>query len=717
MRATRMLTTGALTIGLLAAPATAGAQGTATAGGKPVSYLVTFASSAADVPGGIRAQNIDGAVQALDARADVADAVPVARRTAKVTTTLTAAQLAGLPGVTAVELDRPLQLFDDTLQAQQWHLDNDGRSGGVTDADLDAPAAWATSTGAGVVVAVIDTGTQLDHPDLASQLWRNGDEICANAVDDDANGYVDDCVGWDFGQNDADPTTGAGAAAPHGTHVAGIIGAARNGTGVVGVAPDSSLMILKVADSGGTMSLSGAIAAITYAVDNGASIINASWGTSAPSAALRTALEYAGAKGVMVFAAAGNAGTYRTAPAVFPAGYAPTLPNVVSVAATTRTDARASFSNYGQVTLAAPGADIVSTYTGSGWAAMSGTSMASPAAAGVAAIIRAAAPAMTPAQVRHLMAATADRPNGLTGMGSGRVNAAAALAALAPGAPPLPINPPLTPTPVEFLPSITLRAPANVVARGIGTYAEVTFSPLPTELLSRVSGYKVTVGGSSVTLPVTGPFKATFTGLPAGKLPVTVQALLIGPGRATVASTFATTSVASPAVTGTVGAGYGSAAVSWKLVTAYSGSMPVTGYRIRIGDKVAVATGNQTAVVLEDLPTGSPLPVTITVLHGSFEGRVSTIGTVTPLDKTAPGEPTSVKLTTSRGRVTVTWGPPATGIPTGYRVTVGTKTVAAAAGTRTATVSVPAGPVKVSVAALNVYGTSVAATATATVPS
>lgn len=716
MRASRKMALGAVALALLSVPATAGAQPAA----KPTAYVVTFESTAvptvADATDAAQLQRLDRALQPLDARSDVVDAAPLAGRTAKVTTTLSAAQLASLPGVAAVEPDRSLQLFDDPYQGSQWHLANDGRSGGTAGADVGAPAAWATSTGAGVVVAVIDTGTQLDHPDLAGQLWRNPGETCDNGVDDEHNGFVDDCVGWDFGQNDNVPGVAAGASGPHGTHVAGIIAAARNGVGVAGIAPDARIMSLKVADSGGTLQLSAAIAAITYAADNGAHLINASWGTSTPSSALRNALAYAGTRGVLVFAAAGNTGTYLTSAGPFPAGYWTGLSNVVSVAATTRQDLRASFSNYGEVTLAAPGADIVSTYAGGGYASMSGTSMAAPAAAGVAAIVRTAAPALNPAQLRFLLAATAERPAGLEGMGSGRVDAAAAIAALAPGAPPLPLTPPKTPTPVEKLPSITLPGPGNVTVRGFDSTATVTFSPLAGSYSARISGYRVQVGSSIVTLPADGPYRATFSDLPAGRLPVSVGAVLIGPGRATSTASFATTGAASPATTGSVTAGYGSATVSFRLVKAFQGAEPVTGYRVTVGSSTTTLNGNQSSATFTDLPSESPLAVSVTVLHGARDGQVTQLGTVTPLPRSAPTAPTAIGTTTSRGKVLVGWRPPELGVVVTYRVTVGSRSLTLPATARSATISAPAGPALVSVVATNTYGTSVAATADVVVP-
>ncbi len=713
MRATWSTAVGAVALALLALPAAAGAQSNP----KVTTYVVTLEKDTVATLGQFDDQSprLDAALNRLDNHRDVLETKAVAGQTATVRTTLSAAQLDALPGIAAAEPERTLQLFDDPQQANQWHLANDGRLAGAIGADVGVAEAWATSTGAGVVVAVIDTGAELDHPDLAGQLWHNPAEICSNGHDEDHNGLVDDCVGWDFGESDALPHPGAGAAGPHGTHVAGIIAAARNNIGGVGIAPDARLMILKIADSGGTLHLSAAIAALNYAVNNGAKIINVSWGTSTPSSALRRALEYAGSKEVLVFAAAGNTGTYLTSAGPFPAGYWSGLSNVVSVAATNRHDLRASFSNYGQVTLAAPGAEILSTWVGGSYTTMSGTSMASPAAAGVAALLRTAAPAMTPAQLRFLLAATAERPPGLRGMGHGRVDAAAALAALAPDAPSLPLTAPVTPVPIERLPSITLPDPSNVDARGLGSTATVSFSPLSTQMESRLSGYRVQVGASSVVLPVRGPYRASFAHLPEGRLAVSVVAMLIGPGRAIPATSFATTGAASPPVSATVVAGHGSATVAFKLVTAFPGAEPVTGYRVTIGRDSLTTRGNQSSVTFNDLQDHAPLAVSVTVLHGLATGQVTQLGTVTPTPHSAPGAPTALNVTAGRGKVQVGWRPPTFGLVTSYRVTVGSRSFTLPSTARSATLSAPPGNAIVSVVATNAYGNSVVATINATV--
>ncbi len=264
-----------------------------------------------------------------------------------------------------VELDAQAELAavpDDPYYATQWGFQNNGQLGGVSGADINAQAAWDVSTGSSaVVVAVVDTGAHLDHPDLADNAWVNSGEIPNNGVDDDLNGYIDDYNGWDFSNRDATPWD-AMDSDKHGTHVAGTIGAVGNNTiGVTGVNWDVSIMSLKFIDptSG---SVSAGAEAIVYAVDNGASVINHSWTTTSYSSVLDDALLYARKHGVINVCAAGN--STRDLDGIsteYPAALEAT--NVVTVAATDRDDKLASFSNYSAnyVDVAAPGVEITST--------------------------------------------------------------------------------------------------------------------------------------------------------------------------------------------------------------------------------------------------------------------------------------------------------------------------------------------------------------------
>ncbi len=244
-----------------------------------------------------------------------------------------------------------------------WGLNNTGQTGGTVDADIDAVEAWAISTGSSdVVIAVIDSGVAINstistgHPEMAGNIWLNtGETDCSNGVDDDSNGYIDDCFGWDFVDDDNDPMDYKG----HGTHVAGTIAAVgNNGQGISGVMWNASIMPLRFLDSTGSGSTADAISAILYANANGAHVINNSWGGGGYSQALSDAIS---ASNAVVVCAAGNSGTNNDSTPFYPASY--TSDNIISVAATDKNDKIASFSNYGatSVDVAAPGVSIYST--------------------------------------------------------------------------------------------------------------------------------------------------------------------------------------------------------------------------------------------------------------------------------------------------------------------------------------------------------------------
>jgi subtilisin family serine protease len=264
---------------------------------------------------------------------------------------------------------------NDPRFGEMWDQENTTQTGGTNDADIDATAAWDIHTGShNTIVAVIDTGIDWTHADLDDNLWINADEINGNGLDDDGNGYVDDYFGYDFINHDGNPMDDQG----HGTHVAGTIGAeGNNGVGVTGINWNVSLMALKFLGADGSGTTSDAIEAILYAVNNGAHIINASWGGDPFSQALFDAIAYARDHGTIFVAAAGNGDAFgngidNDANAFYPSGYA--LDNIISVAATDNSDNLATFSNYGATTvdLAAPGVNILSTTRGGGYGLNSG---------------------------------------------------------------------------------------------------------------------------------------------------------------------------------------------------------------------------------------------------------------------------------------------------------------------------------------------------------
>ncbi len=334
---------------------------------------------------------------------------------------------------------KPAAVPNDPSFSMMYALNNTGQTGGVKDADIDAPKAWDTTTGSDdVVVAVIDEGVDISHPDLRDKIWTNAAEVAGNGVDDDGNGYVDDVNGWDFVNDDAsvydpDPLTGTGD--EHGTHVAGTIAAAGdNGTGITGVSWRTRIMPLKFlgVDGGYT---SDAIEAINYAVDKGVKISNNSWGGGGKSQALQDAIARADSSGHLFVAAAGNGGADgvgddNDAAPHYPSSYS--NPNIVAVAATDDRDTLASFSNFGvtSVDLAAPGVRILSTLPGDAYGSYSGTSMATPHVTGVAALVKSRNLTLGDAKIKAKLLKRVDEKAGLAGkvLAGGRLNAARAVA-------------------------------------------------------------------------------------------------------------------------------------------------------------------------------------------------------------------------------------------------------------------------------------------------
>jgi subtilisin family serine protease len=324
---------------------------------------------------------------------------------------------------------------NDELFDLEWGLNNTGQSilgtAGTPDADIDAPEAWDIETGsAGVSVGVLDSGVDAGHPDLAPNIRVNPGEVPGNGIDDDGNGLADDVSGWDWVDDDNTPDDGAG----HGTHVAGTIAAQGNdSTGVTGVAWDAGIVPLRVLGNDGSGWVSDVIKGYKYAADNGIPIVNASLGGSSSSQTERDAL--AAASNVLFVVAAGNDGADNDVTGSFPCNY--DLDNVVCVAATGQSDGLAGFSNYGATTvdLAAPGVNIASTYIDSNddsqpdWRYLSGTSMATPHVAGVAALVRSQRPSATVAEVRAAMLDSVDVMSSLNGCvaSDGRLNAYRAL--------------------------------------------------------------------------------------------------------------------------------------------------------------------------------------------------------------------------------------------------------------------------------------------------
>ncbi len=284
---------------------------------------------------------------------------------------------------------------NDALQDEQWAF--------APSALFDLPAAWNLSQGAGVVVAVVDSGMKLDHPDLAPNVWTNFGEIPGNGVDDDHNGYVDDVHGVDLTTANANNDLHDGYG--HGTHVSGTIAAAANGRGVVGVAFRAKIMTVKVLDDAGGGTTGAVAEGIRYAAANGARVINLSLESATDDPRMRAAVQAAADANALIVASAGNSGFNVDAKPVFPVSIPAS--NVVGVAATEPEDGRdlPEFSNYGRLTVsvAAPGVDVLSTSMSGGYEVKSGTSMAAPHVAGVAALMAAVSPSLPAADLRALL--------------------------------------------------------------------------------------------------------------------------------------------------------------------------------------------------------------------------------------------------------------------------------------------------------------------------
>jgi hypothetical protein len=346
----------------------------------------------------------------------------------------------------------PCGIPNDLNFSCQWYMHNTGQVFyndsyyhlfGTPDADIDAPEAWDIEIGnSNVVIAIIDSGIDYTHPEFASKIWSNIDEIPGNGIDDDGNMYIDDVRGWNFWANNSNITDGHG----HGTMCAGIAGAiTNNGIGIAGVARDCTIMPVRIANEYWGTTLAMASMGIRYAANNGADVCSMSFGWYSPYQILEDAVNYAYGKGVFLCAAAGNDNkTTKLYPAAFV--------NVTAVAMTNQNDSRCSpeewnisewGSNYGDwVDIAAPGNAIYSTmpsyhviwndygFTQNYAWSTGGTSYSSPMVAGTAALILSKNCWLTPKQVKEFLCENVDPYNSTEYIGTGRLNAQKALAAV-----------------------------------------------------------------------------------------------------------------------------------------------------------------------------------------------------------------------------------------------------------------------------------------------
>ena len=319
---------------------------------------------------------------------------------------------------------------DDTRFDELWGMHNTGQTGGTADADIDAPAAWDITIGSNeIIVAVIDTGVDYNHPDLAANMWVNEGEVPGNGVDDDDNGYVDDIYGYDFctyggHTRDSDPMDDC----YHGTHCAGTIGAiGNNSEGVAGVCWNVRIMALKFIDSTGYGYTSDAAECVEYATLMGANLSSNSWGGYEYSQALKDAIDAAAAAGMLFVAGAGNNGINNDMTPFCPASYDSN--NIISVMATDKNDSKSFFSNFGltSVDLGAPGSDILSCKIGGGYEMRSGTSMATPHVAGACVLLWSMNPALSSTEVKDIILKTVDETLPGLCVSGGRLNLGSAI--------------------------------------------------------------------------------------------------------------------------------------------------------------------------------------------------------------------------------------------------------------------------------------------------
>ena len=355
------------------------------------------------------------------------------------------AWLSGLANVVSYEPNFTRQLHieepNDPGYEFDYALDNQGFfPNSIADADMDVLEAWDITTGdRNTIVAVMDTGVNYLHEDLASNMWVNPGEIPDNGRDDDGNGFIDDIYGYDFGERDADPMDEEG----HGTAVAGCVGAVgNNGVGTVGVNWTTQIMALKIAAADGSLDGAAIVEAVNYATmmrlrGTNVRVSNHSYGGPVASEADRTAIEAHRDAGILFVTAAGNGGFDGIGDSNdrlpdFPGNYP--YDNIISVAATDQADAIASFSNYGinNVDVGAPGVEIMTTMVEGGYGYIDGTSFSSPYTAGVAALVGALAPTATYQQLRQAVFEGVDRIPSMNGkvFTGGRVNAFGSLQAI-----------------------------------------------------------------------------------------------------------------------------------------------------------------------------------------------------------------------------------------------------------------------------------------------
>jgi subtilisin family serine protease len=318
--------------------------------------------------------------------------------------------------------------ISDRMYSKQWGLKNTGKNSGgwvrrgKAGEDINAEKAWEITKGSkDIIVAVIDTGIDYNHPDLKENLLVNEAELNGQeGIDDDGNGYVDDVYGYDFANKDGNPTDGHS----HGTHCAGVIGASHNNEGIRGVMANVKLLGIKFLSDSGSGETVNAIYSIEYAMKRGAHILSNSWGGGAKSEALKEAIQAAADQGIIFVAAAGNSYSNNDSRPTYPASYK--VDNIITVGSMDGKGKKSGFSNYGEksVHIFAPGSDILSTVKNGGYKKMSGTSMATPFVSGILGLLLSQERGMSVENAKERLLSTAVRTRALNGKSqTGRADA------------------------------------------------------------------------------------------------------------------------------------------------------------------------------------------------------------------------------------------------------------------------------------------------------